>query len=80
MPRSGWHRLWRYGGDEIVSVGADAAIRALAGPTTAVPDLEGRMMVSGFYAAHDHFPGSGRVAVFSVDLNGPPIGTVESMD
>ena len=66
--------------DEIVAVGADAAIRALAGPTTAVVDLEGRTMVPGFYAAHDHFPGSGRVAVSSVDLNSPPIGAIESMD
>ena len=37
-------------------------------------------MTPGFYAAHDHFPGSGRVAVTQVDLNSPPVGTIENMD
>ena len=36
-------------------------------------------MLPGFYAPHDHFPGSGRVAVSSVDLNSPPIGDVATM-
>lgn len=67
-------------GDLIVAVGSDAAVRGLAGPETRVVDLNGRTMTPGFYAAHDHFPGSGRVAVTQVDLNSPPIGGIENMD
>ncbi len=67
-------------GDTIVAVGNDAEIRALAGPTTVVVDLDGTAMTPGFYAPHDHFPGSGRVAVTSVDLNSPPIGKMTTVD
>ena len=67
-------------GDLIVAVGSDAEVRALAGPETRVVDLDGRTMTPGFYAAHDHFPGSGRVAVTQVDLNSPPIGAIENID
>ncbi len=66
-------------GEEIVAVGDNQEITALAGPDTAVVDLRGRTMVPGFYAAHDHFPLSGNGAVASVDLNSPPIGTIETM-
>ena len=67
-------------GEEIVAVGTSDEVQALAGADTRVVDLDGRTMLPGFYAAHDHFPGSGRVAVSSVDLNSPPIGTIETMD
>ena len=67
-------------GDNIVAVGSDAEVGPLAGPQTRVVDLQGRTMTPGFYAAHDHFPGSGRVAVTQVDLNSPPIGAIENMD
>ena len=67
-------------GDLIVAVGSDAEVQALGGPETRVVDLDGRTMTPGFYAAHDHFPGSGRVAVTRVDLNSPPIGAIENMD
>ena len=67
-------------GDAIVAVGGTAEIQALAGPDTRMVDLDGHTMTPGFYAAHDHFPGSGRVAVTQVDLNSPPIGTIENMD
>ena len=67
-------------GDLIVAVGSDATVRGLAGPETRVVDLDGRTMTPGFYAAHDHFPGSGRVAVTQVNLNSPPIGGIENMD
>ncbi len=66
--------------DNIVAVGTDAEVGPLAGPQTRVVDLQGRTMTPGFYAAHDHFPGSGRVAVTQVDLNSPPIGAIENMD
>ena len=67
-------------GDEIVAVGSTDEVLALAGPSTETVDLPGRTMVPGLYAAHDHFPGSGRVAVSSVDLNSPPVGSIETMD
>ena len=67
-------------GDEIVAVGSNDQVLDLSGPSTATVDLGGRTMTPGLYAAHDHFPGSGRVAVSSVDLNSPPIGTIETMD
>ena len=67
-------------GDLIVAVGSDAEVRGLTGPETRVVDLDGRTMTPGFYAAHDHFPGSGRAAVTQIDLNSPPIGAIEDMD
>ena len=66
-------------GDEIIAVGSNQEVQELVGTSTEVIDLEGKTMLPGFYAPHDHFPGSGRVAVSSVDLNSPPIGTVETM-
>ena len=65
---------------KIVAVGDNATIEAMAGPETKRVDLEGAVLLPGFYAAHDHFPGSGRVALFNVDLNSPPIGVIETMD
>ncbi len=62
--------------DEIVGVGTDDEIQRLAGPDTTIVDLGGKVMLPGFYAAHDHFPGSGMAAVTGVDLNSPPIGKV----
>ena len=41
-------------GGAIVAVGADAEVRALAGPTTRVVDLGGRMLMPGFIDAHAH--------------------------
>ena len=66
-------------GDEIIAVGSDTEIQELVGMATEVVQLDENTMLPGFYAAHDHFPGSGRVAVSSVDLNSPPIGTIETM-
>jgi predicted amidohydrolase YtcJ len=64
----------------IQRVGTNAEIRELAGPHTAVTDLAGRTLLPGFYAAHDHLPEAGVVALFEVDLNSPPMGTIESME
>ena len=65
-------------GDAIVAVGDNNAIEDLAGPDTERIDLEGATLLPGFYAAHDHFPGSGVVALFRVDLNSPPIGEINN--
>ena len=37
-------------------------------------------MLPGFYAAHDPFPDSGLNELSKVDLNGPPIGAIRTMD
>src|SRR6185369_16034800 len=55
-----------------------AEIRKLA-PGAAVTDLAGKTLLPGLYAAHDHFPGAGTVAVLQVDLNSPPIGKMLSI-
>ena len=67
-------------GHEIIAVGSDATVLNFADESTVRVNLEGRTMLPGFYAAHDHFPGSGRMAIASVDLNSPPIGTVTTID
>jgi hypothetical protein len=43
-------------GDRIVSVGADADVRRLAGPRSVVTDLKGLRVVPGFNDAHWHLP------------------------
>jgi len=67
-------------GGTIIAVGSDVEIGALADSQTERVELGGRVLLPGFYAAHDHFPGSGRVALFSADLNSPPIGGIDDMD
>ena len=61
---------------EVMAVGTNSFIRRLAVRQTLITDLEGKTMLPGFYAAHDHFPSAGNVAVNLVDLNSPPIGLV----
>jgi predicted amidohydrolase YtcJ len=48
-----WH------GDQVVAVGDDAQIRALAGPSTRVIDLHGRSATPGLIDAHCHLYGLG---------------------
>jgi len=44
----------------VLAVGDDEDVRALAGPSTRVVDLAGRLAVPGFIEAHGHFLGLGR--------------------
>jgi imidazolonepropionase-like amidohydrolase len=67
-------------GERIVAVGAEVAVRAMAGPGTKVVDLSGKALLPGFYAAHDHFPSWGRVSLYQVDLNSPPIGAIRTIE
>jgi predicted amidohydrolase YtcJ len=53
--------------DRIVAVGDDDAIRALAGPHTAVDRLNGQMVIPGLTDAHIHWEGVAR-ALRDVDL------------
>ena len=66
--------------DRIVATGDTADIRRLSGPDTHVVDLAGKTMLPGFYAPHDHFPGSGMSALFSLNLGSPPMGPIETME
>jgi predicted amidohydrolase YtcJ len=66
-------------GGKIAAVGSDDDVKRLIGPATTVVDLQGKCVLPGFYAAHDHFPSAGRVALFEVDLNSPPMGSMKSM-
>src|SRR4051794_1182478 len=66
-------------GASILAVGARADIRKLTGPGTQVIDLGGKTLAPGFYAAHDHFPSAGDVALHQVDLNSPPIGAMRNI-
>jgi predicted amidohydrolase YtcJ len=64
---------------KIIAVGSNSEIRQLATAKTEIIDLDGRTMLPGFFAAHDHFPQVGRTALFEIDLNSPPMGSVENM-
>lgn len=54
-------------GDSVLAVGDDAAIRALAAPSTRVVDLHGRLVTPGFNDAHVHFLDGG-FGLLSVEL------------
>lgn len=45
-------------GDKILAVGTTKEVRALVGPSTAIVDLKGRLVVPGFQDSHLHFPGA----------------------
>jgi predicted amidohydrolase YtcJ len=63
----------------IAAVGTRDAMRTLISPLTRVIDLNGRSILPGFWAAHDHFPEAGVVERIRVDLNSPPIGRMQSI-
>ncbi len=56
--------IWR---GRIVAVGTDDAMRALAGPGTAVDDVEGHAVLPGLTDAHIHWEGVAR-SLHTVDL------------
>ncbi|NQV43611.1 MAG: amidohydrolase [Rhodospirillales bacterium] len=59
---------------KFIAVGDYSDIKASAPPSTQVIDLKGRSMVPGFIDPHGHFPDSGMLALFQVDVSGPPLG------
>lgn len=56
--RRPWAEALAVSGDRIVAVGTNAQVRALAGPSTRVVELEGRVVVPGINDAHIHEPGT----------------------
>ncbi len=67
-------------GDQIESVGTNDEIELLIGYDTTVVDLNGKTILPGFIDAHSHFWMAGDLAMYTVDLTGPPVGTVDSID
>jgi predicted amidohydrolase YtcJ len=57
----------------IVQVGADSAIRALAGPSTRLIELKGRTVTPGFVDPHNHFQVFGQIVSFYVPFVPPEI-------
>lgn len=64
---------------KILAVGSDEAMQAYIGSDTRVVDLEYKTVLPGFIDAHGHFPEAGNVALYSADLNSPPIGTTKNI-
>ncbi|MBI2833881.1 MAG: amidohydrolase [Acidobacteria bacterium] len=67
-------------GDRIAVVGSNADVRKLADSHTTVVDLAGKVLLPGFVEPHNHFPGSGSSALFSVNLSSAPLGPITSID
>ena len=44
-----------------------------------VVDLRGKTMLPGFVDGHSHFPGDSSIDLYTVNLNCPPLGPVETM-
>jgi hypothetical protein len=55
-------------GGRIVAVGSNADVRALAGPGTALVDLDGACVVPGLIDAHGHLAGLGALLTGRLDL------------
>lgn len=67
-------------GGKIKAVGTNEEIQALIDDNTQVVDLEGKTMLPGFIDPHSHFCMAGDLAMYTVDLTGPPVGTVKKID
>lgn len=63
----------------IVAVGTKESVAGKLRPGFVGFDLQGRALLPGFYAAHDHFPEAGENELFQVDLSSPPIGSIKNM-
>jgi hypothetical protein len=64
----------------IKAVGSTAHIMALSGGDTTTIDLHEKVMLPGFIDPHSHFPMSGMQALYRINLNSPPIGTVNNLN
>ncbi|NRD72457.1 amidohydrolase [Shewanella sp. VB17] len=64
----------------ILAVGSDSEIAHFIGDETQVVNLQGSTLIPGFYDAHSHFVMTGMVGLYQINLNSPPIGTVESIE
>ncbi len=67
-------------GDRIVAGGSLDAMRARFGRTAKQVDLGERVVLPGIVDAHSHLSMVGDHALYSADLNSPPIGEVNTID
>ncbi|WP_338894566.1 amidohydrolase [Streptomyces sp. TG1A-60] len=64
-------------GREIVAVGTDAEMRALAGPTTRIVELAGRTVLPGINDSHLHGAAYGLAKPpFALDVGHPAVGSI----
>ena len=63
---------------KVLRVGSNQDTQAVRGENTEVIDLRGKTVIPGIQDTHSHFTYSGMLS-FQVDLNSPPIGTVQNM-
>jgi predicted amidohydrolase YtcJ len=74
-----WTQALAVAGDRIVEIGSSEAVLALAGPSTRIIDVEGRVIVPGFNDAHLH-TGSYRIKREIVQFgDGPPDPTLDEV-
>lgn len=61
-------------GEHIFAVGSEAELRSLLPKHGKEVDLKGRCLMPAFIDPHGHFPDTGFVELFRVDLSSPPRG------
>ncbi len=64
-----WAQAVAIDGSKLIYVGSDDGVKAWVGPNTEVIDLEGKMVLPGFFDSHSH-AGMAVVRVVAVDLYG----------
>ena len=64
----------------ILAVGALGEVEQQARDDTLRVDLSGRTMIPGFIDPHGHFPDSGILALWRVNLAAPPLGDCMTVD
>jgi len=65
---------------QILLVGLEPAVRAVAGPSTKVIDLRGRTVTPGLIDAHCHLSACGLLGTTYVDVSWPAINTIDQMN
>ncbi|MGW3106391.1 amidohydrolase [Streptomyces sp. NPDC001100] len=67
-------------GRDIVAVGSDADLRALAGPGTRIIELDGRTVLPGINDSHLHGAAYGMTKPpFALDVGHPAVGSIEDI-
>ena len=64
---------------KIIAVGSNKDIKKLASKSTKTVNITGKVLLPGLIDAHSHYPSSGLSGTVYVDLNSPPVGTVEGI-
>ncbi len=67
-------------GETITAVGSESDMRTQMPADTVLEDLQGQTMIPAFIDPHGHFPDSGFIKLFRVNLSAPPLGTCKDMD